>query len=440
MAELLIRAGAVVTVDPGDAVYQPGFVRISGNRIIEVGEGWKARPVNGETELDLPDRLVMPGLVNAHTHSPMILFRGLAEGYSLLVLDGWMKAIRAWEAVLRPEMIPPAVTVSCAEMIRTGTTTFADQYFHMDRIVPAVEASGLRAALAYGIVELGQADARQRALARAEAFLESVVGHPRIKGWVGPHAFFVDNTPDAIHAELELARRFDTGLHIHLATSGEEEDYCRGHFGVSAVTQMQRLGVLDQRLLAAHCLTIPADDYNALASAPFAAVLCASACMRSGAMPPQAVAMLDAEIDLALGTDNVTNNNSYDMFNEMQTAAKLISFSQQRPAALTAKQMVRMATMGGARALGMENEIGSLEAGKRADLVLLDLSSVGWAPRATQDLTTAIVYAVSGQQVTDSMVDGEWLLRNSTWTRLDYRGAVAGLDAAATELLSLRKT
>ncbi len=440
MTELLIRAGAVVTVDSADSVHQPGFVRISGNQITEVGEGWRARPVNGETVLDLPDRLVMPGLVNAHTHTPMVLFRGLAEGYSLLVLDGWLQAIRAWEAVLRPEMVPPAVTVSCAEMIRTGTTTFADQYFHMDRVMPAVDASGLRAALAFGIVELGKVDARKEALAQAEAFLESVAGHPRLKGWVGPHAFFVDNTPDAIQAELDLARRFDTGLHIHLATSGEEEDFCREHFGVSAVTQMQRLGVLDQRLLAAHCLTIPPADFSVLASAPFAAVLCASACMRSGALPPPAVAMLDAGIDLALGTDNVTNNNSYDMFNEMQTAAKLISFSHRRPAAVAAKQVLRMATMGGARALGLEAEIGSLEAGKRADLVLLDLASVGWAPRVTQDLTTALVYAVCGQHVTDSMVDGEWLLRDGGWTRLDYRGAVAELEAAAGELLSSRKT
>jgi 5-methylthioadenosine/S-adenosylhomocysteine deaminase len=439
MPDLLLRAGAVVTVDSQHHVYQPGFVRVDGGRITEVGPGWRASADDGETTLDLPDRVVMPGLVNAHTHSPMVLFRGLAEGYSLLVLDGWLKAIRSWEAVLQPDMIPPAVAVSCAEMIRTGTTTFADQYFHMDRVLPVVAASGLRAALAYGIVELGDAEARKRALAETEAFLERATAQPRIRGWVGPHAFFVDNTPDAIQAELELARRHNTGLHIHLATSGEEDEFCQARFGVSAVTQMARLGVLDQRLLAAHCLTVPEDDFPSLAAAPFSAVLCASACMRSGAVPPPAVAMLDAGINLALGTDNVTNNNTYDMFNEMQTAAKLVSFSERRPAALQAGQILRMATMGGAAALGMQDEIGSLEAGKRADLILLDLATVGWTPRATQDITTALVYSVSGQQVTDSMVDGEWLLRDGAWTRYDYRSAVAELEAAAAELLARRE-
>ena len=164
MSELLIHAGILLTMDEGGHIYQPGGLEIGDGRIARVGP-LEAFADSSLPTLDFSDRLVMPGLVNAHTHTPMVLFRGLAEGHSLLTLEGWYNAIRVWELGLQPEMVPPAVAVSCAEMIRTGTTCFADQYFHMDQIVPVVEQSGLRAALAYGIVELGDAQASAHALA-----------------------------------------------------------------------------------------------------------------------------------------------------------------------------------------------------------------------------------------------------------------------------------
>jgi 5-methylthioadenosine/S-adenosylhomocysteine deaminase len=186
----------------------------------------------------------MPGLVSAHTHSPMVLFRGLVEGHSLFSLDGWYNTIRVVEEVMQPEMVPAAVTVSCAEMIRTGTTTFADQYFWMDRIVPPVRESGLRAALAYGIVELGDPDARERELAAAETFLESLQDDPLLTAWLGPHAFFVDNRPEAMLRELELVRKPKTGFHSHLGTSGEEDRIWREQFGCTGIEKLERMGSL----------------------------------------------------------------------------------------------------------------------------------------------------------------------------------------------------
>ncbi len=377
----------------------------------------------------------MPGLVNAHTHSPMVLFRGLAEGHSLLTFEGWYQAIRRWEHGLDPAWIPPAVSVSCAEMIRTGTTCFADQYFFMDQIAPEVRRSGLRAALAYGIVELGEADARGRELAAAQAFLDSVQDEPLLTGWLGPHAFFVDNAPETISLELALADRYQAGLHIHLSTSGEEDRYCQQHFGRSAVAEMQRLGALERRLLAAHCLTVPPEDMPTLAAAPFTAVLCPSACMRSGAAAPPLAQLRDAGVQLALGSDNVANNNSYDLYQEMRTLAKLAAFSQGRPAALTAQQIVHIATLGGAAALGLEGEIGSLEPGKSADLIALDLTDIGWAPGSGQDPYTALVFAVGGMHVTDSMVAGRWLYRDRAWTTLDHPAAVAELEQAHAQMV-----
>src|SRR5512140_1622979 len=225
MTLTLIRAAAVVTLDAADHIYQPGYLLLEGERILEAGPQSALGSRRFDNEIDLGPRLVMPGLVNAHTHTPMVLFRGMAEPYSLFTFEGWFAGIRSLEAVMDADMVPPAVAVSCAEMIRTGTTCFADQYFYMDRVLPVVQRSGLRAALAYGIVELGDPQARQRELAAAEAFLRSTAGGGRISGWVGPHAFFVDNSAEAIRLELELADRFKTGLHFHLATSGEEERY-----------------------------------------------------------------------------------------------------------------------------------------------------------------------------------------------------------------------
>ncbi len=430
MSATLLRTAIVVTLDERYRLHQPGYLVVENGRITDAGSQNALGGRQFDREIDLGHRLVMPGLVNAHTHSPMVLFRGLAEGHSLLTFDGWYRAIRVLEEALDPDLLPPAVEVSCAEMIRTGTTCFADQYFYMDRIVPVVRRSGLRAALAYGIVEMGDATAREREIAAATAFLESVQGDSRLTGWIGPHAFFVDNSLEAIRLELALADRFATGLHIHLATSGEEDQYCQEHYGCSAVEQMKRVGVLDRRVLAAHCITVPPSDFSTLATHPFAAVICASACMRSGAEAAPLKAMREAGIHTALGTDNVANNNTYDLFNEMQIAAKLMSLRERQPNVIPARDILRMATCGGARALGLDDHIGSLEPGKQADLIALDLGAIGWGPAGAQDVYTALVYSVCGLHVTDVMVDGDWLLRDGNWTTIDYAAARAGLEAA----------
>lgn len=434
MTTTLVRANIVVTLDPQDRVLSPGCVLVENGRLREIGTPEQFAGRQFDVEIDLGNRLVMPGLVNAHTHTPMTLFRGMAEEYSLFTFEGWYVGIRSLEAVMDGDMVSPAVLVSCAEMIRSGTTTFADQYFYMDRVVPAVRQSGLRAALAYGIVELGDPAARERELTSARAFLGSVQADPRIQGWVGPHAFFVDNSREAIALELALADEFATGLHFHLATSGEEERYCQQNFGRSAVQQMKADGILDRRLLAAHSITVPESDFDTLAGHPFTAVVAPSACMRSGAEVAPARAMRGAGINLALGTDNVANNNSYDLFKEMQLTGKVMSQRERTPNAIPARAIVEMATLGGARGLGLEQDIGSLEAGKKADLISLDLDETGWGPTGAQNVFTALVYAVNGSYVRDVMVDGDWLFRDNRWTTLDYAAACRDLDAANAEL------
>src|SRR5690606_8514495 len=172
---MLLEGGFVVCLGKSDKLYDRGYLIIEDDVITDVGEMSKL-PSNRhyDERIDCTNRLIMPGLVNAHTHTPMTLFRGLAEGVSLFTLEGWYDSIRVLELVMTPDMVPAAVEVACAEMIRTGTTTFADQYFFMDQIIPAVRRSGMRAALAYGVVELGDSVARQQELANLEAFLEEI--------------------------------------------------------------------------------------------------------------------------------------------------------------------------------------------------------------------------------------------------------------------------
>jgi 5-methylthioadenosine/S-adenosylhomocysteine deaminase len=292
MSSLLLRSDLVVTLDQDDRILKEGYIIVEDDRIIEMG---LQKDLEDRRKFDdiveLKNRLVMPGLINAHTHTPMTLFRGHVEGHSLFTMEGWYNTIRVLELQMEPEMLPGAVAVSCAEMIRTGTTCFADQYFWMDQIIPEVRHSGLRAALAYGIVELGNEDARQRELAAASLFLDELQDDPLLDGWVGPHAFFVDNSEIAMQIELELATKHNTGFHTHFGTGDEEEVYCQTKYGHSAIQQLKLMGFLERPILAAHSITLQSADFSSVAQSPFSVVFDLSSDMRNAAGIPPLVEM-----------------------------------------------------------------------------------------------------------------------------------------------------
>jgi 5-methylthioadenosine/S-adenosylhomocysteine deaminase len=436
MSNVLINSVFVVALDPGDHILEEGYILVEDDHIAEMGfqKDLDSRRKFDEV-VELKNRLVMPGLINAHTHSPMTLFRGHAEGHSLFTMEGWYNTIRVLELEMEPQMLPGAVAVSCAEMIRTGTTCFADQYFWMDQIIPKVRRSGLRAALAYGIVELGDEEARQRELTAASRFLDELKDDPLLDGWVGPHAFFVDNSEIAMQMELELSTKHNTGFHIHFGTGDEEDVYCQEKYGHSAIQQLKQMGILERPILAAHSITLQPADFSTVAGAPFSVVFAPSSDMRNAAGIPPIMEILAAGINVALGTDNVTNNNSYDMFKEMTLTGKLIALLKHDPAAIPTRSILEMATLGGARALGKEKEIGSLEVGKKADLIALDLDDIGWSPLGGQDLYTALVYSITGQHVRDMMVNGKWLFRENHWLTVDFDAARRELEHQHTELM-----
>jgi 5-methylthioadenosine/S-adenosylhomocysteine deaminase len=423
---VIVAADTVVTLDDDRRVFQPGFVATEDGVITDVGHG---RPGDA---VDLGDRLLMPGLVNAHTHTPMSLFRGVAEGHSLLTMEGWYDTIRTLELYLTADMIAAPVELSCAEMIATGTTGFADQYFFADRIVPVVRRSGLRATIAYGIVELGDAEARAAELDRASGFLRSTAADELVSAWIGPHAFFVDNTEESIAAEVELAESFSTGLHTHFSTTGEEHAWCMEHHGMTALQRLDQLGVLDHPLVMAHCLDLDDHDLHLVARSGSVLVLIASVAMASGVAAPPVRRLLDAGVTVAIGTDNMANNGSYDLFEEMRTLSRLTAFSERRPAALSSAEVLAMATRGGAAALGRRG--GALAEGYDADLIALDPSSMQRGPSGAQPVESAIVWGAGGGCVTDTMVAGRWLQRDRVLLTVDHDSARVGVEESFERL------
>jgi 5-methylthioadenosine/S-adenosylhomocysteine deaminase len=235
--------------------------------------------------------------------------------------------------------------------------------------------------------------------------------------------------------ELDLAVRHNTGFHTHFGTGDEEDVYCQEKYGHSAIQQLQAMGFLERPLLAAHSITLQPADFSTVAGTPFTVVFAPSSDMRNAAGVPPLVEMLAAGINVALGTDNVTNNNSYDMFKEMTLTGKLMALLHRDPAAIPTRTILEMATMGGARALGMDKEIGSLEIGKKADLIALDLEEIGWSPLGGQDLYTALVYSITGQHVRDVMVDGRWLFRDNCWRTVDFSTARRELEQQHSRLM-----
>lgn len=422
MASVLITGATVLTVDTDNTVYREGFVAFEAGRITAIGPMSSApSPASFDQHLDLPGHLVMPGLVNAHTHTPMILFRGHTEGHSLLTMEGWYNSVREPELSLQASDIPPSVALSCAEMLLSGTTTFCEQYFFADEIAETAAASGLRAVIAYGIVQLGDAARGRAELAAATTFLERQArGGGRIIPWFGPHAPYVDNTEDLLRAEVETAIRYGSGLHLHMACGPEDNEETLARYGLTATEALFRDGFFQSRVHAAHCLDLSPEDIAIFAAAPAASIAhCATAGLRSGRPAICPVRELrDAGVTVALGTDNVAANNSYDMIAEMRVAGLAASHREGVAQPVSSRELIRMATIEGAKALGLDHETGSLEAGKAADIIAIDLTGAGYSP--TPDIETLLVYSGSGRDVAHVFVAGEQLVAAKRLVKQDH--------------------
>jgi 5-methylthioadenosine/S-adenosylhomocysteine deaminase len=408
---LLVTNGIVVTMNPARQVIQDGAVAIDGSDIVGVGPaGDLAARFRGRDTLDAKGQIVLPGLVNTHTHAPMVLYRGLADD---LALSEWLeKYIFPAEAkTVSPAFVRAGTRLAALEMIQSGTTTFADMYYFEEEIARETKAAGLRGVLGQTVIQFPVADAKTpaEALTRAEAFITAFKGDPLITPAVAPHAIY---TLDAasLRAARDLSRRHNVPTLIHLAETQDEARNAEAQFKLSPVGYLESLGFLGPGVLAAHGVWVSEPDIALLQMRGVGVSHNPESNMKLASGTAPVPAYLRADVAIGLGTDGAASNNDLDMFEAMRMASLLHKLQTGDPRAVGARTALEMATIRGARALGMESRIGSLETGKRADLILVDVSGARQTPM--YDPVSHLVYVARGDDVRATVVNGRILMQD----------------------------
>jgi 5-methylthioadenosine/S-adenosylhomocysteine deaminase len=419
---LIVTGGTVVTVDGMHRVIPRGAVAVDGAEIVAVDTADAiGRQFKGSDIIDAAGQIVMPGLVNTHTHAPMVLFRGLADDLALME---WLnKYIFPAEAkTVSPEFVRAGTRLAALEMIESGTTTFADMYYFEEEIAKETRTAGLRAVLGQTVIQFPVADAKTPSdgLARADAFVKAFKGDALITPAVAPHAMYTLDGP-TLKAARDLSRLHNVPTLIHFAETIEEVKVARERSSISPTMYLDSLGFWGPGVLAAHGVWVSDADIAVLHQRGVGISHNPESNMKLASGTAPVTGYLRAGVALGLGTDGAASNNDLDMFEAMRVASFLQKLQTSDPRAVGAATALDMATMGGARALGMERQIGSLERGKRADLIVVDMSSARQTP--LYEPVSALVYTTRGSDVRTTIVNGKVLMRDRVVLTLD-RGAV----------------
>ena len=418
---LLVTGGTVVTLDEKGTVIADGAVAIAGNRIAAIGPAAElAARYPAAERIDARGRVVMPGLINAHGHAPMVLFRGLAD--DLPLMDWLEKHIFPAEARhVNEDFVRVGTRLACLEMLRGGTTTFADMYYYEDAIAEEAERCGIRAVLGETLIDFPAPDHAtwDAAISYTRRFVERWRAHARITPAVAPHAVYTVSDAHLVAAH-RLARELGAPLLIHLAEARSELERVRQRSGTSPIALLDRLGVLDERVLAAHVILPTPDEIALLARRGVGVAHCPQSNMKIAAGVAPVPALIAAGVAVGLGTDGAGSNNDLDLWEEIDTAAKLHKVMALDASALPARQALAMATREGAHALDLDREIGSLEVGKRADLIVVRTDGLHQRPQnpATSPYSF-LVYSTKASDVETVLVDGKVVVRDGRVVTLD---------------------
>ncbi len=430
---LVVTGGIVVTMDPERRVLWPGAVAIDGRDIVAVGtpEAIAGRFSAAEV-IDASGALVLPGLVNTHTHAPMVMYRGLAD--DLALMDWLQKYIFPAEAkTVSPEMVRVGTRLAALEMIQSGTTTFADMYYFEDEIARATKAAGLRAVLGQSIIGFPVADAKTTAdgLARAEAFIRAFASDDLITPAPAPHSPYTVDEP-TLRAVRVLAARYHAPILIHLAETEDEVAIVRERHAMTPAGWLDSIGLLGPNVLAAHGVWLTDADVAILKRTGASVSHNPESNMKlaSGAAPVPKY--LKAGVPVGLGTDGAASNNDLDMFEAMRQAALLHKHASRDPQAVPAIAALEMATILGARALGLDKAIGSIEAGKRADVIVVAMDGARQTPMYNP--ISHLVYVARGDDVRTTVVNGKVLMRDRRMRTLDERVVLADARSLAAKV------
>ena len=419
-------------MDPHDTLIENGAVAVSGDRIVTVGEdNVLTASYQAVKTVDARGGIIMPGLVNAHTHAAMTCFRGMADDLPLMI---WLNDhIFPAEAKLTFDIVYQGTLLACAEMILSGTTTFCDMYLFEEAVAQAAKAVGIRAVVGeviydfpspnYGPVEAG--------LKYTEDLIERWRGDPLMTVAVEPHSAYVCS-PGLLQKARAIADKNNVPMVIHLAETEREVAEVKEKYGRTPVAHLADIGVLGPNLIADHCVVLTPEDMKLLKEFDVKGAHNPESNMKlaSGIAPiPE---LLDRGITVGIGTDGCASNNNLDLFQEMDTAAKLHKMHTLDPTVMDARTVVRMATIDGARVLGMEDITGSLEAGKKADVIIVDMRSPHLTPM--YHVYSHLVYAVTGSDVATAIVNGRILMEERILATLDVDAVMGAVNQIAQDI------
>lgn len=426
----------ILTVDGQDSFYPRGRMTVSGSKILRIGHEHEL-PLEGDV-IDLEGALVLPGLVNTHTHSHSSLFKNQAD--DLRLMDWLNKAMWPMEAHLNADRAAAATALSCMEYISGGITTYCDQFYFAEAIAPVAQKSGLRCMLGATVFEKPSVETDDT-FGAAAAFVEHWLGREEetlVYPCLGPHA------PYSVGSELfvrvaEFCRRHNVLLHTHISETQDENDQIRARYGKTPTQCLERLGVFENRVLAAHSIHLDEQDMEIYARRNIHASYNPVSNLKlvSGRMPYRA--LRERGIQVSIGTDGAQSNNSMDLLRDLRTGALIQKLAENDATLFPAREMVRLCTIEGALALNLQDQIGSLETGKRADFITLDPKSPRLVPLhrdSLSNLYSTIAYSACGADVRDMAVNGSWVMREKNILTLDCDDVRARAQEASEYLVS----
>jgi 5-methylthioadenosine/S-adenosylhomocysteine deaminase len=431
--DLLITNAIVVTMDNEGRVMTPGSIAIDGASLVGVGPSDQvARQFKGRETIDATDRVVMPGLINTHTHAPMVLYRGLAD--DLALMDWLQKYIFPAEAkTVSPAFVRVGTRLAALEMIRSGTTAFVDMYYFEEEIARTTKAAGLRGVLGQTVIEFPVPDAKTpaEALTRAEAFIKEFQRDELIVPALAPHAVY---TLDAVTLtrSRDLARKYDVPFLIHLAETEAETQLSLDRHKARPVAALNQLGIWGPKVIAAHGVWVRPDEIEVLRKHGVGVAHNPESNMKLASGTAPVPGYLSAGVALGLGTDGAASNNDLDMFEAMRQAALLHKLQTRDPRAVSARVALQMATRGGAQVIGQAARLGTLEVGKIADVIVVRMDR----PRQTPmyDPISHLVYVTRGDDVETTIVNGKVLMRAGRVLTMDEAEVLRTAREAARQV------
>ena len=430
--EQTVLEGGFILTEPGNVEAVPhGKTVISRGRLVTVNAP-NDTPVEAAEVIDCSGCLIMPGLINCHTHGAMSLLRGMADD---LPLDRWLQEyiFPSEGRYVAPDFVYLGTMISAMEMALNGITTFADGYFYMERSAQATIDIGLRAVIAQGILDIPVPDAPTPGSwkDRAEAFLSGCPSNPLISPALFCHSPYLCG-PETFQDAADLAKSHEVQLFAHVAETRREVDEIVGRYGRSPVDHLNNLGILGERFVAVHVVHVSDEERDMLSETGAKVVHCPECNMKLASGACRVDNLTACGITVGIGTDGPASNNNLDLFEEMRTASLMAKLVSGDPEALDARSCLRMATINAARVLGMEDEIGSLEPGKLADVIVIDLDRPHLTPLYVP--SSHLVYVARGSDVRDVIVNGRRVVRNGRITTVDEEAFMARARSLALDI------